>query len=183
MSTEDWWARSRPPTARRAEPCSYYRRRELVRFIACIGWTLSAVAVSLFPLPRGAIVANIKGLISSLDVEDASLLGPEDNPHALRKYLLDNQRFGGCPCFPKTLFERVGGYNEDYRGRGPEDQDIIERVCDNGLTLVRSYDLLYFHMAHGTAEGWDDAALLAANREYFSKSRQTRIAEAAGNRE
>ena len=87
-------------------------------------------------------------LISSLDIEDPSLLGPEDNPRALRKYLLDNQRFGVCPCFPKTLFERIGGYNEDYRGRGPEDQDIIERVCGNGLTLVRSYDLLY--LSHGS---------------------------------
>ncbi len=89
-----------------------------------------------------------KALISSLDIEDTSPLGPEDNPRALRKYLLDNQRFGVCPCFPKTLFERIGGYNEDYRGRGPEDQDIIERVCGNGLTLVRSYDLLY--LSHGS---------------------------------
>jgi hypothetical protein len=60
------------------------------------------------------------------------------------------------------------------RGGGPEDQDVIERACDDGFTLVRSYDLLYFHMFHGTAEGWDDPALLATNREYFSKSRQAR---------
>jgi N-terminal domain of galactosyltransferase len=109
---------------------------------------------------------------AGLDIEDASLLGPEENPRALRKYLIDGQRFGVCPCFPRERFARVGGCNEDYVGRGPEDQELIERVCATGLTLMRCYDLVYFHLPHGKAVGWDDPQLLAANRQRFTELRR-----------
>ncbi len=119
-------------------------------------------------------------LISAMSIENAGLLGPEDNPRALRKYLIDGQRFGVCPCFPISLYEAVGGCNEEYLGRGPEDQDLIEEVCARGLTLVRSYDLVYLHLPHGPADGWDTPGLLATNRERFAKRRRKRL-ELAGN--
>lgn len=120
-----------------------------------------------------------EALISAMSVEDASLLGPEDNPRALRKYLIDGQRFGVCPCYPKSSYDAAGGCNEEYIGRGPEDQDLIEEVCAIGLTLVRSYDLVYLHLPHGPVDGWDAPALLATNRERFAKRRRKRL-ELAG---
>jgi glycosyltransferase involved in cell wall biosynthesis len=117
-----------------------------------------------------------EALLAAMDIEDNSLLGPEDNPRALRKYLIDRQRFGVCPCYPKQLYDSLGGYDEDYIGRGPEDQDLIERACSSGLTLIRSYDLLYFHMPHMKSEGWDDPDLLAANRARFAQRRRDKWA-------
>jgi hypothetical protein len=121
-----------------------------------------------FPLPTS------HQFISQMDIEDASLLGPEDNLRPLRKYLINKERFGVCPCFPRHLFEAVGGNDEVFIGRGPEDQDLVEKVCASGLTLVRAYDLIYFHLYHAAASGWDEPNLLAANRKIYAERRQAR---------
>jgi len=72
------------------------------------------------------------------------LAAPEDTRQGLLKALLTQERYAmGC-CYPRTALEAAGGFNEDAEGR--EEQDLIQRVCENGLTLVRSYDLIYFQL-------------------------------------
>lgn len=94
-------------------------------------------------------------------------LGPEENPTALRKYLLGGERFGVCPVYRRSDWEAVGGVDERYVGWGAEDQDLTQRIVALGRTLVRSYDLLYFHMPHGREAGWHDPALTERNRALF----------------
>jgi len=94
-------------------------------------------------------------------------LGPEENPSALRKYLLAGERFGVCPVYRRSDWEAVGGVDERYVGWGAEDQDLTQRVVSLGRTLVRCYDLLYFHMPHGQEAGWHDPALTERNRALF----------------
>jgi predicted glycosyltransferase involved in capsule biosynthesis len=77
-----------------------------------------------------------------------------------------------CSCFPAKLFDELGGLFEGYVGWGCEDQDLIERMCLSELTLVRSYDLLYFHLPHGHETGWREAALIAQNRKLFAERRR-----------
>lgn len=114
-------------------------------------------------------------LFNGLDVHDEWLLCQEDDPYSVREYLVDGQRFGVCPYFPAGAFDSVGGLDEGYVGWGCEDQDLIERVCAGGLTLVRSYDLLYFHLPHGREAGWRDASLTAANRERYAERRRAQF--------
>ena len=38
-----------------------------------------------------------------------------------------------------------------------------------GRTLVRSYDLLYFHMPHGADVGWNDPLLTEENRQRYRR--------------
>jgi hypothetical protein len=114
-------------------------------------------------------------LFAGLDIEDNSLLGPEDNPRALRKYLIAGERFGVCPAFPAEAFRAVGGSNEQFVGWGSEDQDLIEAVCARGLTLVRAYDLVYFHLPHEHEADWRDPALIAGNRQHLAERRRARL--------
>lgn len=73
-----------------------------------------------------------------------SLAFAEDTKPGLLRSLLTTERYAmGC-CYPRRAFEAAGGFNEDAEGR--EEQDLIERVCKAGLTLVRSYDLIYFQL-------------------------------------
>ena len=105
--------------------------------------------------------------LQSLVGASAEVLGPEENPSALRKYLLHGERFGVCPMYRREDWEAVGGVDERYVGWGGEDQDLIERVVDTGRTLARSYDLIYFHMPHGREAGWHDPLLTERNRALF----------------
>lgn len=111
-------------------------------------------------------------LLAGLDLNDESLLCNEDAPLALRENLIDGQRFGVCSCFPAKLFDDLGGLFEGYAGWGCEDQDLIERICLSGLTLVRAYDLLYFHLPHGHEAGWRDGSLIAENKRLFAERRR-----------
>ncbi len=120
------------------------------------------------PLPTS------QDIMARLDINDATLLCPEDNQSALRKYLLAGERFGVCPCFPAALFDAVGGVEEGFVGWGCEDQDLIERVCATGLTLVRAPDLLYFHLPHERERDWVDAEMTARNRLKFAARRAAR---------
>ena len=111
-------------------------------------------------------------LLAGLDLNDETLLCNEDFPLSLRENLIDGQRFGVCSCFPAKLFDELGGLFEGYVGWGCEDQDLIERMCFSELTLVRSYDLLYFHLPHGHEIGWREGALIAQNRKLFAERRR-----------
>ena len=118
-------------------------------------------------------------LFASLDIEDNSLLGPEDNQRALRKYLIKNERFGVCPCFPAEVYRAAGGTDEQFVGWGSEDQDLIESVCARGLTLMRTYDLVYFHLPHEHEADWGDPKLTASNRRLLADRRPMRLAAAS----
>ena len=117
-------------------------------------------------------------LFASFDIEDNSLLGPEDNQRALRKYLIAGERFGVCPCFPVEAYRAAGGTDEQFVGWGSEDQDLIESVCARGLTLVRAYDLVYFHLPHEHEADWGDPSLTASNRRLLAQRRQMRLTTA-----
>jgi hypothetical protein len=121
-------------------------------------------------LPPGAALA------AGLDVEDGRVLGPEDNPRALRKYLLRGERFGVCPCIPAAAYAAVGGMDEQFIGWGADDQDLIEKLCTQGLTLVRACDFIYFHLPHEHEKTWTDPELIAANRRLLAERRQARLA-------
>lgn len=108
-----------------------------------------------------------------------SLVCEEDTYGSLLKYLLCGERWGASSCYAVEVFRRVGSFDEEFVGWGPEDQDLIERVCDSGKTLVRAYDLLYFHLPHKRDEQWFDPALIEANRNRFDERR--RASQARGN--
>lgn len=113
------------------------------------------------PLP------TTRELLKGMDVKDQSLICEEDFHSSLLEYLLQKQRFGVCPCIPSRLFDELGGVDEQYVGWGADDQDLIERVCDSGLRLIRSYDLLYFHLPHGYGPDWATPEQVTANRQRF----------------
>lgn len=111
-------------------------------------------------------------LLARYRYDGTAPLGPEENVSALCKYLLAGERFGVCPFFPRELFFQLGGYDENYVGWGAEDQDLFERICAQGITPVRSYDLLYLHMPHPDEPGWKENSLTTKNREWFYEKRR-----------
>lgn len=110
--------------------------------------------------------------ISKREVETC----PEDGSSALKTQLLAKERFGVGPIVGREVFLKTGGYDEQFRGWGAEDQDLIERVCIHQGPLVRSPDYVWLHMDHGVSAGWNDHFLIDRNRERYAKVRAERAA-------
>ncbi|MCA1612640.1 MAG: glycosyltransferase [Acidobacteria bacterium] len=131
--------------------------------------------VQLVEPPSPETLPAARELLESLDDDDPRHICPEDQGGPTLNYLLSGARFGVCPYFPGALFRSVGGPHEGYAGWGAEDEDLVERVCASGLALVRSYDLLYFHLPHEQAQaGWYEPELIDANRRHLAGRRRAR---------
>lgn len=98
--------------------------------------------------------------------------GPEDRETALRKHLLHGERFGVLPLFRRDRLLAIGGWDETFVGWGAEDQDLIERYLTPEQALCRCPDLLYLHLHHEPAAGWNSAELTKQNRAHYYQSRQ-----------
>ena len=123
-------------------------------------------------LSEPVVLPDVNRLIEESTAQKKSLICPEDSYGSLVKYLLCQEKCGVCTCYPMKTFISVGGLDEEYTGWGPEDQDLIERVCDTGLALVRCYDLLYYHLPHEREKHWYEPELIAANRTRLDERRR-----------
>ncbi len=117
-----------------------------------------------------------KGLARSLE---QATLGPEDQPSALRKHLLNKERFGVMPLFSRDRLLNIGGWDDTYIGWGAEDQDLMERYLapsdwGRSPTFCRCPELLYLHLHHGPAKGWNSEALTQRNRAHYYQSKRRR---------
>ncbi len=76
---------------------------------------------------------------------------------------------GGCLLFARTLFERLRGYDERYRGWGAEDEDLVERAARQApLVVDRLVKLL--HLEHPRREA-SEAAWRDENRARLERKR------------
>jgi hypothetical protein len=131
--------------------------------------------VQLPEMPPAAPLPTTEELLGKMSDEDPSLICGEDDYGGFLKHLIARESFGVCPFYPAHLFDAVGGLDEGYVGWGPEDQDFIDRICGRGVTLVRAYELLYFHMPHENEPGWFDQTLIAANRRRLAEAQRARL--------
>lgn len=99
-------------------------------------------------------------------------IAPEDKPSALRKHLLQAERFGVLPFFQRQRLLDINGWDEEFRGWGAEDQDLIERYLDNFAFLCRSPHLVYLHLNHGSDKHWHEDSHIIANRQKYYQKRQ-----------
>lgn len=118
------------------------------------------------------VIPDVNSLIAKSRAQKKSLICPEDSHGSLLKYLLCGEKAGVCTCYPINAFISVGGLDEEFAGWGPEDQDLIERVCDTGMALVRCYDLLYYHLPHDYEKPWYDSELIETNRARYDEKRR-----------
>jgi N-terminal domain of galactosyltransferase/Glycosyl transferase family 2 len=123
----------------------------------------------------GEALPTSESLVARMSVKNERLLCGEDVYSSLLEYLLQKQRFGVNPCIPAKVFHEVGGVDERYVGWGADDQDLIERVCESGLMLIRPYELLYFHLPHEYEEGWASPEQVEANRRRYHAARSARL--------
>jgi hypothetical protein len=105
---------------------------------------------------------------------DQATIGPEDQPTALRKQLLQGERFGVMPLFERARLLAIGGWDETFIGWGAEDQDVIERYLAPGQTLCRVAELVYLHLQHESTPNWNSPLLTEQNREYYYRMQQLR---------
>jgi hypothetical protein len=134
---------------------------------------VSGYRVMLLEQPAADPLPQDDELVALAWSQGVASLGPEERPTARLKYLLRQDRFGICPFFPRERLLAAGGWDEQYVGWGAEDEDILYRL-GTSLTMVRAYDLLYFHMPHGQEPDWNVPELTAANRLRFSSKRMLR---------
>jgi len=59
--------------------------------------------------------------------------GFEDNPNIKR--VVFNEYFGGITLFPISIFEQINGYSNEYWGWGFEDDDLLYRCKEAGISL------------------------------------------------
>ncbi|NJN04573.1 MAG: glycosyltransferase family 2 protein [Leptolyngbyaceae cyanobacterium SL_1_1] len=102
---------------------------------------------------------------------EQSTLGPEDQPTALRKHLLQGERFGVMPLFQRDRLLRLGGWDQTFVGWGAEDQDLIERYLTPDQALCRCPELVYLHLQHGPAPDWQVPSLIQRNRQHYYSRR------------
>jgi hypothetical protein len=98
-------------------------------------------------------------------------IAPEDQPSALKKHLIAQERFGVLPLFTTVRLQQLGGWDESFVGWGAEDQEMIERYLGKTLSLCRVPELVYLHLAHSYHPGWRSTSLIERNREYYYKKR------------
>lgn len=119
------------------------------------------------------VIPDVNSLIEQSAAKRISLVCPEDSHGALLKNLLCQEKGGVSTCYPLEAFISAGGLDENFAGWGPEEQDLMERLCDSGWAFVRSYDLLYYHLPHEREELWYDPELIETNRARFDEKRRT----------
>ena len=99
---------------------------------------------------------------------------PEDQPTALRKHLLQGERFGVMPLFNRDRLLEIQGWDEEFIGWGAEDQDLIERYLGETGYLCRSPQLVYLHLHHEAETQWSESEVVTSNRhKYYQKRSQT----------
>ncbi len=119
----------------------------------------------------------------NLDRLDEALVtattAPEDQPTALRKHLIQGEKFGVLPYFQRQCLLDICGWDEAYVGWGAEDQDLIERyLAASHSYLLRSPQLVYLHLHHDADPDWREEATIAANRRhYYSKAQRSGLGE------
>ena len=98
---------------------------------------------------------------------EAAATAPEDQPTALKKYLLKGERFGVMPLFCHDRLLAISGWDEAFIGWGAEDQDLIERYLSPDRALCRCPELTYLHLQHEPTADWNVAELTERNRAYY----------------
>lgn len=98
-------------------------------------------------------------------------VAPEDQPTALRKHLLQGEKFGVMPFFRRQRLVDIQGWDEAFVGWGAEDQDLIERYLGDTGALCRSPELVYLHLHHDADPQWSETAIIAANRQHYYQKR------------
>jgi hypothetical protein len=108
----------------------------------------------------------------------------EDGRSALRKQLLTGEHFGHVPMFRREILASIGGWDEEYLGWGPEDQDVIERyLAASGVAFARVTDFVYLHLFHEPASLWNERELVEVNRrKYYTARAVSGGREPAGRR-
>jgi hypothetical protein len=102
-------------------------------------------------------------------------IAPEDHPTALRKHLLQGERFGVMPFFRCDRLRAIQGWDEAFIGWGAEDQDLMERYLGEQGYLVRSPQLVYLHLHHDPEPQWREAEIIEANRHKYYQKRAANI--------
>jgi GT2 family glycosyltransferase len=74
-----------------------------------------------------------------------------DKAKDIRRIQECNTLSGFCLVFPKSVWEDVGGFDEEYELYG-EDSDFCERLKAKGYTLFTCYDTFVFHHGHKSME-------------------------------
>jgi len=121
---------------------------------------------------REPVIPDVNSLLSKSAAQVRALVCPEDSHGALLKYLLCGEKPGVCACYPTSAFIAISGMDEEFEGWSPDDQDLMERMCDTGLAFVRCYDLLYYHLPHEFDNKWHESELVEANRAKFDEKRR-----------
>ncbi|WP_043934157.1 glycosyltransferase family 2 protein [Bacillus sp. EB01] len=67
----------------------------------------------------------------------------------------------------KDTIDRIGGYDEDYKGWGTEDHDLAFRLKKAGVTFVVEPELIRYHQEHPIVAGYSKQG--KKNRVLFQK--------------
>jgi hypothetical protein len=105
----------------------------------------------------------------------SATIAPEDQPSALRKHLLQGEKFGVMPFFQRQHLQAIHGWDEAFVGWGAEDQDLIERYLGTTGLLCRSPQLVYLHLHHEADPQWREETCVEANRQLYYQKRALHI--------
>ncbi len=97
---------------------------------------------------------------------------PEDCTGAIYKQLTQGERFMVCPVYTTSLLRQLGGWDDQYVGWGCEDQELLERYCQQySLHPARLMDFLYLHFDHSCQPNWNNEYLTYKNRlRYYNRT-------------
>ncbi|MEY3299251.1 MAG: hypothetical protein RLZZ597_2511, partial [Cyanobacteriota bacterium] len=122
------------------------------------------ILVTGYRLMAATVTVDLDQISTALETATTA---PEDQPSALRKHLIQVEKFGVLPYFQRQRLLDIQGWDESYVGWGAEDQDLIERYLADGRYLLRSPQLVYLHLHHDADPHWREDDLIAANRRHY----------------
>lgn len=91
----------------------------------------------------------------------------DTDSYFLKRQLIDKLPWGVIPFFSTDRLKEIGGWDEEFKGWGGEDQDVIVRYLKSDLHLIRCPELCYLHMPHDKSPGWNEELLQESSESLF----------------
>ena len=118
---------------------------------------------------------HIGSRVLYMDQNNSEMFMHNNNPKVHIDYIV-NYYEGGSLGIRKSVYEKIGGFNEDFVGYGVEDCEFYERIKQLSTFYgIRTEDLV--HLWHGRTEGWEQCHEINKTKHNILKKQtmETRI--------
>jgi GT2 family glycosyltransferase len=95
----------------------------------------------------------------------------EQVPQGKYKHTFKSIKGWGIACYPKEIFEKIGGFDEQYAYWSNEDYEIAQRVRRCGIEGIRARQLYAYHQWHPRITKYIPYSILFHNAAHYYQTK------------